>query len=33
MVTQQVVFVAKDGKTWNAELRAYTLLNLGGGTE
>jgi hypothetical protein len=33
MVTQQVAFVAKDGKTWNAELRAYTLLNLGGGTE
>ena len=30
MVTQQVKFVAKDGKTWNAELRAYTLLNLGG---
>lgn len=29
MVTQQVKFVAKDGRTWNAELRAYTLLNLG----
>jgi hypothetical protein len=33
LVTQQVEFVAKDGKTWNAELRAYTLLNLGGDTE
>jgi hypothetical protein len=33
MLTQQVAFVAKDGKTWNAELRAYTLLNLGGDTE
>jgi hypothetical protein len=30
MLTQQVEFVAKDGKAWNAELRAYTLLNRGG---
>jgi hypothetical protein len=30
MLTQQVQFVAKNGKTWNAELRVYTLLNLGG---
>ncbi|HEX5354450.1 MAG TPA: hypothetical protein VFW60_10245 [Rhodanobacteraceae bacterium] len=30
MLTQQVQFVAKNGKAWNAELRVYTLLNLGG---
>lgn len=32
MVTQQVAFVAKDGRKWNAELRAYTLLNLASDT-
>jgi hypothetical protein len=32
MVTQQVAFVAKDGRTWNAELRVYTLLNMGSDT-
>lgn len=28
MLTQQVQFVARDGRSWDAELRVYTLLNL-----
>jgi len=32
MLTQQVEFVARDGRSWNAELRVYTLLNLASDT-
>lgn len=32
LLTQQVKFVARDGRSWNAELRVYTLLDLASDT-